>query len=459
MIDPRCRYSDPSSTADKIEQRHDKHNSREGSLAFLAMDVLIGEPRAVGKRPNDSMALSLPIPGNDRCRDSLRASPLHHGLSHEVQLYRQQDRTLPSHVLARHSAPVHAQEYSPALHRSSPINPMLSLLLRYPSHIFNAFIRLVSLPTSRMLPFMEREQRRIIASRNGAASCFKANEGIMPRLYARPFCGKGEANVDDFEASRIPMAFREIDQFALLASQDNNFGGHDNWFGEFRCGLHGMYVRLYTAKLHYQEIHRWRGWQPGVPRAEYHLSIILFGMQSTFECMVYMLNALGFGVSPSEFFDVSSKDELRSIAPRLLLDPHNTCGKSLAKSYDRWFPSFLEHWEKNQHFIAVVQENHDVSKHRGRIFIGGELRKDPPTGFWESLAITEDDPRRQVLAPFTELLLAPQSKIPRLQRSSRLEDAVRLECLFPWFLKFVEESGLRILADARMRINLPAKAL
>jgi hypothetical protein len=68
--------------------------------------------------------------------------------------------------------------------------------------------------------------------------------------------------VKDMAPNRFEISFNveklhELDQFALLARQDYNLGGKNDWFGCFRGGLYCMYSRLLGVAQNYSMIHSW----------------------------------------------------------------------------------------------------------------------------------------------------------------------------------------------------------
>jgi hypothetical protein len=68
-------------------------------------------------------------------------------------------------------------------------------------------------------------------------------------------------------------SYKDLDNFALLANQSYNLGDNDDWFGQFRGGLYGLYNRILGVKIHYREVHSWTPpLSPisGIQGAEYH---------------------------------------------------------------------------------------------------------------------------------------------------------------------------------------------
>src|SRR5438552_7832368 len=99
--------------------------------------------------------------------------------------------------------------------------------------------------------------------------------------------------MNDYVLNFDVAPLEKLDQFALLASQDYNFGNATDWFGCFRGGLYGAYARLRAVQKHYFEVHAWLPVPRVLAHAEYHLSSIFFNMDSALECLAFAINALG----------------------------------------------------------------------------------------------------------------------------------------------------------------------
>ena len=136
-------------------------------------------------------------------------------------------------------------------------------------------------------------------------------------------------------------SYNDLDNFALLATQSYNLGDKDDWFGQFRGGLYGLYNRILGVEVHYHEVHSWTPpLSPisGIQRAEYHLSSILFNMDSAIECMVFALNALGYITNSTQFLDVSDEKKLRKISPNNILGKPPDYLGGVVEGYDNYFP-------------------------------------------------------------------------------------------------------------------------
>jgi len=196
--------------------------------------------------------------------------------------------------------------------------------------------------------------------------------------------------------------YEKLDHFALLADQSYNFGNKNGWFGYFRGGFHGFLTRILGVRIHYREVHSWemiiRGENP-IGLAEYHLSSIFFNMDSSIECMVFGLNALGYAVNSSEFLDITSEKKLREIGPKNILGGRRDSSKGIISGYNKYFPSLKNHFEENRELIFAIQNQHDISKHRSIIFPGGRKRTDPPQDLLDLLGIEKDMNKIILMAP------------------------------------------------------------
>jgi hypothetical protein len=257
---------------------------------------------------------------------------------------------------------------------------------------------------------------------------------------------------------RLPFdlsPFIKLDEFALLASQDYNFGDHGGWFGCFRGGHYGLHARIYGVHLHYATVHSWlpRSRWSG-PETEYHLSSIMFNMDSAVECLAFALNALGNAVAPSDFFDVANARALTQVAPWNII---GSARRGARPGYASYFPTLTSYWQLKQRLLSRIVEQHDVSKHRTTIFVGGQARKDPPDGFYEKLGIPES--ARADYWPMAEIILEEDPKSPRAtRRPSGPRGAGALEELAPEFCDFINTSGQKALEDARKTIHLREQA-
>jgi hypothetical protein len=244
---------------------------------------------------------------------------------------------------------------------------------------------------------------------------------------------------------------RELDNFALLADQAYNYGDKNEWFSDFRGGLFGFFNRIEAVARHYLAVHAW----VPVPRtldADYQLSSILFNMDSSVECFVFALNALGNSAFPSEFRDITQSRSLRKISPADILDIKNP----LFTVYTKHFPKLQSLWTSNANLLQVITDCHDVSKHRSTIFSGGKCQIDAPAGFWEVLGLQDNIDAQWPYWPMEEILLRRDAKLPTAQRvPTPVPEQVLLEDVAEKFVEFVNSTVRVALEDARCSFKLP----
>jgi hypothetical protein len=236
-----------------------------------------------------------------------------------------------------------------------------------------------------------------------------------------------------------------------LAEQEYNLGNRDDWFMNFRGGHYGTRSRLYGVVRHYREMHAWLPVLRTLEMAEYNLATIFFHMDSAIECFTFALNALGHGAS-DKFRNVGAAAELKKVSPRDIIGAENV--ESALVGYAEFFPTLQRLWDEHRSILATVQELHDVSKHRQSIYTGGQLRNDPPEGFFDSVNVVG---AAQILfAPPSETLLRADPKGPWSNRQVRSREELGvLEDLAPRFSTLMNESFERALADARATISIP----
>ena len=244
--------------------------------------------------------------------------------------------------------------------------------------------------------------------------------------------------------------YAELDKFALMARQDRNLGNSDKWFNCFRSGLRGLKARLKGVEIHYNDVHEWG--KVNINDSiliEYHLSSVFFNMDSALECFVFLLNSLGYAVEPASFVDISDQQKLKTIKIGNIIGLKNeTLG------YAKYFPYIKEYIMKNRDLLEIIIEQHDVSKHRMAIFTGGRCRFDPPEGFFKQRGIPENDENKVLYAPFAEIMLMNEPKLPDSNRKSiPYKDYKKLEDIGPRFCIFISELGYKAKNDAQMRIT------
>jgi hypothetical protein len=248
--------------------------------------------------------------------------------------------------------------------------------------------------------------------------------------------------------------YEHLDKFALLADQGYNLGDKGDWFLHFRKGLEGLNARLLGVRIHYLEVHAWTIPKPPLI-IEYHLSSILFNMDSAIECMVYTLNALGYIAEPTQFLDVTDDTQLKKISPYNILGRPPDYKKGLMLGYDNYLPSLKSYWQENTDLLLKISEQHDVSKHRSSIFEAGTHRTDPPLGIFERWGYKDTEDKPVWLSPMAKILLIPEPKTPWRQRKPRnYKDIDTLEEVAERFCIFINVSGEKVLGDARNKIKL-----
>lgn len=246
----------------------------------------------------------------------------------------------------------------------------------------------------------------------------------------------------------------QLDDFALLATQDYNIGKKDDWFGHFRGGLYGHYSRLNGASIHYANIHQWLP-VPQLTLCEYNLASFFFNADSALECFVYALNALGYAAEPTLFCDITNASKLKRIAPwNIVGDKSN---KPLA-GYKKYFPLVQHEWTRNETLLRKIMDLHDVSKHRRTIFMGGMGRSDTPQGFFEGLGITEKAVQA-VFTPAKEVILMFDPKLEGKPLPSSQDGYDKLEDIAPSYCKFINKISKLAAKDANATIELKEKKL
>lgn len=250
-------------------------------------------------------------------------------------------------------------------------------------------------------------------------------------------------------------SYNALDGFALLADQHYNLGDKGDWFGQFRGGLYGLYARLLGVQIHYLRVHSWEFGIRSPSETEYHVSSILFNMDSAIECMVFALNALGYIADSSNFLNAANERDLSKVAPYNILGRPPTYATGFVRGYDDYFPLLKSCWRDNLDLIRTISEQHDVSKHRSTIYQGGRARNDPPPGFFEKLGIGDDKVKQSLFTPMEEIILSPEPKTPWRQRKHRdYESTHKLEELAERFCTFINLSGTKALEDAKGKITL-----
>lgn len=251
----------------------------------------------------------------------------------------------------------------------------------------------------------------------------------------------------------VLTSYQELDAFALLAVQKYNLGDKGDWFGHFRGGMNGLFARAAGVQIHYKKVHSWDLEMIRVP-VEYHLSSILFNMDSAIECMAYSLNALGYIADSMQFHDVTDVKTLKKISPYNILGRPPNYTRGLLSGYDAYFPNLKKYWQENRDLIQIIAEHHDVSKHRTTIFRGGKINNNPPPGFLKKLGIENDKEMQMLIYTMEEIILIHQPKTPWRQRTRAHQPPQLLETIAEEFCTFINTCGEKALKDAKSNIKL-----
>lgn len=247
----------------------------------------------------------------------------------------------------------------------------------------------------------------------------------------------------------------DLDSLALLACQDYNLGNAGNWFFSFRGGLSGFRSRMVSLEEHRELVYEWHPFA-FINMHERHIAVILFSMDSALECTVFAMNALGQARDKAGFRDVSEVAALRRIS---LQDVLGTSKSPPLSGYMAIFPKFQRHFSNNASLIRLVQDNHDVSKHRQQSFWGGKTRSDPPPGFFDRLGYPPEHPARNIIAPMSEVLIPIEPKLPIEVLPSDRSSWTKLESLIDNFRTFINEAICLAHQDAKATLNLPITSL
>lgn len=264
----------------------------------------------------------------------------------------------------------------------------------------------------------------------------------------------------DFSLLFNVMKFKQLDQFALLVCQGYNLGNKGDWFMTFRSGLHGFYARLHGISVHYKIVHAWLPTTRSPTETEYHLSSILFNMDSAIECLTFTLNALGYAAATDSFRDVSDAKALKKVSPKDILgDPSGSPPRPPLVGYTTIFPMVMSLWQSKRTLLNRIIELHDVSKHRQTIYVGGRMRLDTPTGFYESLGTPDDPSFRAQFWPMAEIILQNNPKIPWVEKISQpAEGRILLETLAAEFVDFIHDTGDTAFNEAKAKIVIPEQS-
>ena len=261
--------------------------------------------------------------------------------------------------------------------------------------------------------------------------------------------------MNDFTLKFDLQPLKELDQLALLACQKYNYGNESDWFNAFRGGLYGSIARIHGVVKHYFDIHAWLPKAWSTTENEYHIASIFFNMDSTVECFTFSLNAFGYGVDPLSFRDLTDHQQLKKINPQNIIGRSELDSTNIVVGYNKIFSTVQKHWMENRNLLEIITEQHDVSKHRETIFSGGNMRNDPPEGFYEMLGIGSDPTDRSMLKPMAEIILRSDPKTPHVNRISQSKESqLLLEDIVNQFRNFFVITVKSALEDAKRNIPL-----
>lgn len=160
-------------------------------------------------------------------------------------------------------------------------------------------------------------------------------------------------------------------------------GDHDNWLLTYRDGLRGMLARVLVVDRHYVMLQDYQSKEDArtsnvnpnewILECEYHAGVILFGMDSSLECFVFALNAIGFAKDALAFCNISDPKTLRQIGPKNILGGGSADKLNPRIGYARHFPNVTALWTQNKRLLSRLFEYHDVSKHRSAVAQGGNV--------------------------------------------------------------------------------------
>jgi hypothetical protein len=245
------------------------------------------------------------------------------------------------------------------------------------------------------------------------------------------------------------LPFAKLDQFALKARQDYNLGNDNKWFNCFRGGLFGLRARLKGADLLYADIHKWGKAFTNRPiEIEAMLGSLFFNMASGIECFVFAINSLGYAINPGDFVDISNNVKLRRI------NPVNIIGDKPLPGYKKYFTQTEEFIFSNKELIKLITDQHNVSKHRRATFQGGKCRFDPPPNFLEAIGVDDNDENRVLFAPYAEIILMREPKIPDIERKTiPYQEQLILEDVAKEYNIFINELPYKTLNDVQLTIT------
>jgi len=216
--------------------------------------------------------------------------------------------------------------------------------------------------------------------------------------------------------------YNQLSAFASSAQRNSKHGNNGNWVYYFSAGLSGFNNRIYGVKQHYYNMYALH--PNDFTGYEYNLSALLFHMDSAIECFTFALNAIGYGVSPEDFKDITNPkfpEGLKGISPSNIYRDNDKEG------YTKYFPSLKSYWQSEEKLLGTIRDQHDVSKHRTSIFTGYDSPLD---------VILRPDPKEPIGNPQTK-------------------NNLHITSIAEGFCEFINISGKKAHDDVTVSIKLP----
>lgn len=240
--------------------------------------------------------------------------------------------------------------------------------------------------------------------------------------------------------------YQDIDELLRKSSEEANLWNKNNWFFIFRIALHWFYNRLNAVQIHNELLHSWipiKRW-PG--DTEYHLSSILFNMDSALECLIFSLNAFWQVIYPNKFYKIDNENELKKISPKnITQETFKEIKLEIYIGYKELFPELQKYRDTKKEIQNIIFSNHDVSKHRHSIYMSWLCNITPPNGFYESLGIKGNKEEEHQYRPMKEIPLYKNPKVTLEKQDSK--NTMLLEDIIPAFFEFIDNSWKKILQD------------
>ncbi len=244
--------------------------------------------------------------------------------------------------------------------------------------------------------------------------------------------------------------YNKIDELLRKASEKENLGNKYNWFFVFRNALYAFYNRIGAVHYHYDLMHRWIPMERNPNEDEYHLTSILFNMDSAIECLIFALNSFGQVVDSKNFYLINLDNELRNISPKNIIQEFNYLNKknNIYIGYNKLFNELQKYWLSKKELHDIIIDNHDVSKHRHSIY-GSSLRDiAAPDGFYEILGVKGNIDEEYKYWPVKEVYLHIKPKQALIFEGEA--DSTTLEKIVPEFFEFIEISSTKLLNDLNL---------